>query len=1018
MKAVSTSPGGRFLKFDIELGRGSFKTVYKGLDTETWVEVAWCELQDRKLSKVERQRFKEEAEMLKGLQHPNIVRFYDFWESPLKGKKCIVLGVKPASYNKVMDPEIKEIIGECICQKKEERYTIKDLLNHAFFAEDTGVRVELAEEDDGKKASIALKLWVEDHKKLKGKYKETGAIEFTFDLEKEVPEVVAQEMVESGFFHESDAKTVGKSIRDRVALIKWRRERTVSAAAAVDQGEGGHRVQMTPSQGISAGAPPTGHPPLLEPEEPEVDQHSRLRNLPTTDSTLDSGMGSTVYSDSHSSQQSVLYQSLLEPITMATQQCQSSGPFLTDRPHSCEKSEIWGATLSPELRTRLGATARRGSAPAIDTQRATRNTQLHGLSRSQRSISPILIVPENQAELSPSELHSEAEDGFPSPCALAMLQVSPVSSPSECRRRSDTSIRLASEASENLTLPVPSVRRHSDLSSLLSMTSHHNNHLGMHKSHICQACLSLLLLRSREGSHRQPSVAMPTPQCPCDLRHHPSSGGNMTTAAYARPKGSGDCSDFSLLQKSLYNIISRKAAPCHPPPNQASLMQPSAACRSACSDGDGNLKSRVLSGSSVREQEPLQDSEDRFCAGEPQVTGVVGVVTRISHLSRASLLPAQQHTHHCSTYSQDTATLLLHMLVSPVLQHQLQLVYVWSTSSMQAALLAMHLQVCNRAKLQQIFQHQLCHSMLHRATKHQAINSSRRQLQPQLWQPQPSVILHKLPVHCSTFKLQSNCQVSSLVRAPPHQHFTANRYQFSKSTNSPYCKILNPVYNDHKMLGRLIFNLNSSIPKILCIPYTNKWHNSLPTSLKVFSLLVSKNCQPRLFSNTARKFHSRVRVHPNLQSSRFRPQLLSLIRRHPQLCRLQPHIRVTLLQVCLMLAPRAMLILPSMSCSNKLFQLRPSTSLHSLPLLLRAFQSLPTATSLHMLSSRIFLLVKAFHSLGKMDRAMDRISARHFLLNHQWLRLRSINNSSQCSYQPLYHHHSHPSFLHSIPQSR
>lgn len=75
------------------------------------------------------------------------------------------------------------------------RYSIKDLLNHAFFAEDTGVRVELAEEDDGKKASIALKLWVEDHKKLKGKYKESGAIEFAFDLEKEVPEVVAQEMV-------------------------------------------------------------------------------------------------------------------------------------------------------------------------------------------------------------------------------------------------------------------------------------------------------------------------------------------------------------------------------------------------------------------------------------------------------------------------------------------------------------------------------------------------------------------------------------------------------------------------------------------------------------------------------------------------------------------------------------------------------------------------------------------------------------------------------------------------------
>ncbi|KAM9350356.1 serine/threonine-protein kinase WNK2 [Symphorus nematophorus] len=792
MKAVSTSPGGRFLKFDIELGRGSFKTVYKGLDTETWVEVAWCELQDRKLSKVERQRFKEEAEMLKGLQHPNIVRFYDFWESPMKGKKCIVLvtelmtsgtlktylkrfkvmkpkvlrswcrqilkglhflhtrtppiihrdlkcdnifitgptgsvkigdlglatlkaasfaksvigtpefmapemyeehydeavdvyafgmcmlematseypysecqnaaqiyrkvtsGVKPASYNKVMDPEIKEIIGECICQKKEERYTIKDLLNHAFFAEDTGVRVELAEEDDGKKASIALKLWVEDHKKLKGKYKESGAIEFTFDLEKEVPEVVAQEMVESGFFHESDAKTVGKSIRDRVALIKWRRERTVSAAAAVDQGEGGHRVHMTPSQGISAGAAHVGQP-LLEPEEPEADLHNRLCNLPasatsvTSDSTLDSGMGSTVYSDSHSSQQSVLYQSLLEPITMATQQSRSSSPFLTDRPHSCEKGEVWGATLSPELTTRLGAAARRGSAPVIDTQRANRIAQLHALIQSHRSISPTPTVPENQPELSPPGLHSEAKDGFPSQTSLPLLQVSPVSSPSEYRRLSDTSIRPSSEAtSENLTLPVLGGRRHSDLSSLLSLASHHKPHLAMHRGHMCQACLSLLHLRSREGSHRRPSVVMPTHLCPCDFRHHLSSGGTTTAPGYGRQKGSSDCSDFSLLQQSLFNIISRKAAPCHTAPTQTSPLHPSAAQRPTCSDGDGSLKSHLLSGSLVGDQEPLRDCEDRVCAGEQQVTRAVGVASSAGHQNQPSIqgLPSSSTPGH------------------------------------------------------------------------------------------------------------------------------------------------------------------------------------------------------------------------------------------------------------------------------------------------------------------------------------------------------------------------------------
>ncbi|XP_074813908.1 serine/threonine-protein kinase WNK2 isoform X8 [Natator depressus] len=470
MKAVSTSPDGRFLKFDIELGRGSFKTVYKGLDTETWVEVAWCELQDRKLTKVERQRFKEEAEMLKGLQHPNIVRFYDFWESCVKGKKCIVLvtelmtsgtlktylkrfkvmkpkvlrswcrqilkgllflhtrtppiihrdlkcdnifitgptgsvkigdlglatlkrasfaksvigtpefmapemyeehydesvdvyafgmcmlematseypysecqnaaqiyrkvtcGVKPASFEKVTDPEIKEIIGECICKNKEERYEIKDLLSHAFFAEDTGVRVELAEEDHGRKSSIALRLWVEDPKKLKGKPKDNGAIEFTFDLEKETPDDVAQEMVDSGFFHESDVKIVAKSIRDRVALIQWRRERIWPMIQSEDHqvSECLEKLKVRQAQQVQVTyLSHTGQQTLSELEEPEADQHLFQHNLPTSvtsvasDSTFDSGQGSTVYSDSQSSQQSVIYSSLPDSIPPAIQRVYS-----------------------------------------------------------------------------------------------------------------------------------------------------------------------------------------------------------------------------------------------------------------------------------------------------------------------------------------------------------------------------------------------------------------------------------------------------------------------------------------------------------------------------------------------------------------------------------------------------------------------------------------------------------------------------------------------------------------------
>ena len=48
--------------------------------------------QDKKWNKSERQRFREEAEMLKELQHPNIVRFYDSSEHlNTRGRKVIIL---------------------------------------------------------------------------------------------------------------------------------------------------------------------------------------------------------------------------------------------------------------------------------------------------------------------------------------------------------------------------------------------------------------------------------------------------------------------------------------------------------------------------------------------------------------------------------------------------------------------------------------------------------------------------------------------------------------------------------------------------------------------------------------------------------------------------------------------------------------------------------------------------------------------------------------------------------------
>ncbi|XP_076791882.1 serine/threonine-protein kinase WNK4 isoform X2 [Arvicanthis niloticus] len=404
-QAVATSPDGRYLKFDIEIGRGSFKTVYRGLDTDTTVEVAWCELQTRKLSRAERQRFSEEVEMLKGLQHPNIVRFYDSWKSVLRGQVCIVLvtelmtsgtlktylrrfremkprvlqrwsrqilrglhflhsrvppilhrdlkcdnvfitgpsgsvkigdlglatlkrasfaksvigtpefmapemyeekydeavdvyafgmcmlematseypysecqnaaqiyrkvtsGTKPNSFYKVKMPEVKEIIEGCIRTDKNERFTIQDLLAHAFFREERGVHVELAEEDDGEKPGLKLWLRMEDARRG-GRPRDNQAIEFLFQLGRDAAEEVAQEMVALGLVCEADYQPVARAVRERVAAIQRKREKLRKARElellAADSGPPPTTVSIAP-------CPPSAFPP--EPEEPEADQH-------------------------------------------------------------------------------------------------------------------------------------------------------------------------------------------------------------------------------------------------------------------------------------------------------------------------------------------------------------------------------------------------------------------------------------------------------------------------------------------------------------------------------------------------------------------------------------------------------------------------------------------------------------------------------------------------------------------------------------------------------------------------
>eukprot|EP00117_Sycon_ciliatum_P034890 scpid15917/ scgid6143/ Serine/threonine-protein kinase WNK3; Protein kinase lysine-deficient 3; Protein kinase with no lysine 3 len=129
--AVASSPDGRFLKFPVEVGRGSFKTVFKGLDSETGVDVAWCELQPKRYSKAGIARFKDEAQMLKMLQHANILKFHDFFELTDRKQRVVVL-VTELMTSGTLKTYLKRFKGEGVKPKVMKHWCVQILKGLKF----------------------------------------------------------------------------------------------------------------------------------------------------------------------------------------------------------------------------------------------------------------------------------------------------------------------------------------------------------------------------------------------------------------------------------------------------------------------------------------------------------------------------------------------------------------------------------------------------------------------------------------------------------------------------------------------------------------------------------------------------------------------------------------------------------------------------------------------------------------------------------------------------------------------
>lgn len=112
------------------------------------------------------------------------------------------------------------------------RYTVKDLLQHDFFMEDIGIKVELVRKDDLKESRhgvIQLQMQMVNPKKRKQQHGDNEAIQFDYNIDKDDPQQVALEMVRSGYAYEEDAKTIARLIHDQIKKVTRQQEAKCSA---------------------------------------------------------------------------------------------------------------------------------------------------------------------------------------------------------------------------------------------------------------------------------------------------------------------------------------------------------------------------------------------------------------------------------------------------------------------------------------------------------------------------------------------------------------------------------------------------------------------------------------------------------------------------------------------------------------------------------------------------------------------------------------------------------------------
>ncbi|GFV50613.1 hypothetical protein TNCV_2212761 [Trichonephila clavipes] len=188
-------------------------------------------------------------------------------------------GYFTSEFQKVEQPELKEIISLCISSTKEDRPTVRDLLMHEFFQEDLGLKVEFVNKEESiQSSSSKVELWLRllDAKKRKEKHKENEAIQFEFDIENDNCDEVAQAMAKNNIILDEDIRTVAMLVRNQISYLT--RERTRYQNKLAQQEQTLNRPQQLTSQVQSSNI--QNQQPVQQVQIPVSHQYQTISNQP------------------------------------------------------------------------------------------------------------------------------------------------------------------------------------------------------------------------------------------------------------------------------------------------------------------------------------------------------------------------------------------------------------------------------------------------------------------------------------------------------------------------------------------------------------------------------------------------------------------------------------------------------------------------------------------------------------------------------------------------------------------